>query len=81
MPARPPTRRLLLPRSIGVTVPSMYALGRLLQLAGLVIPPLAILAQLADSIEAKMMLQFLVVAVGLFVTGYLMQQYAGGGRK
>ena len=58
----------------------MYALGRLLQLVGLTIPPLAIIAQLGDSISAGKMLQFLVMAVGIFGVGYLLQQYSGGGR-
>ncbi|MCC6492569.1 MAG: hypothetical protein IT424_06065 [Pirellulales bacterium] len=55
----------------------MYALGRMLQFAGLAIPPLAMIAQLAERIRTGQMLQFLVVAVCLFGTGYLLQQYTG----
>ena len=55
----------------------MHALALLLQLAGLAIPPLAMVAQLAQRITAGQMLQFLVVAVCLFGTGYLLQQHRG----
>ena len=58
----------------------MQAIARLLQFAGLTIPPLAMLAQLADRIKAGQMLQFLVVAVCLFTTGYLLQQYTGSAK-
>jgi hypothetical protein len=53
----------------------MYAIARLLQLVGLTIPPLAMVAQLSQTITAGQMLQFLVVGVCCFGTGYLMQQY------
>jgi hypothetical protein len=53
----------------------MYALARLLQFAGLTIPPLAMVAQLGERIRAGQMLQFLLVAVCLFGAGYLLQQY------
>jgi hypothetical protein len=56
----------------------MFALGRLLQFAGLVIPPLAIVAQLGNSITLGQMLQFLFVAVVVFTIGYLVQRYSGG---
>jgi hypothetical protein len=55
----------------------MYALGRLLQLIGLTIPLLAIIAQLNQSISLGQMLQFLVVAIALFGIGYLLQSYSG----
>lgn len=55
----------------------MHAFARLLQLAGLTIPPLAIIAQLNEEINAGQMLQFLAVSVGLFLVGYLLQQYRG----
>ena len=58
----------------------MRIIARLLQFAGLAIPPLAMLAQLAQGIKASQMLLFLVVSVGLFSAGYLLQQY-GGSRK
>ena len=46
----------------------MHSLARLLQLAGLAIPPLAMVAQLNQAISAGRMLQFLLMAIGLFVT-------------
>ena len=52
----------------------MQFVAKLLQLAGLTIPPLAMVAQLNENIRAGQMLQFLVVAVCLFTTGYLLQQ-------
>lgn len=55
----------------------MYTAGRLLQLVGLAIPPLAIAAQLGESISLGQMLEFLVMAVGIFVVGYLLQRYSG----
>ncbi len=55
----------------------MHLLARLLQLVGLAIPPLAMVAQLGEKISAGQMLQFLVVSVCLFGTGYLLQQYRG----
>lgn len=57
----------------------MQLLARLLQLAGLTIPPLAIVAQLQQNIKASQMLQFLFVAVCLFGIGYILQIY--GPRK
>jgi hypothetical protein len=53
----------------------MHQLGRSLQFAGLVIPLLAMIAQLSEQISAGRMLQFLLFAVCLFVAGYLLQQY------
>jgi hypothetical protein len=55
----------------------MRAFARLLQLAGLTIPILAMVAQLMERIRAGQMLQFLVVSVCLFAAGYLLQQYGG----
>ena len=65
----------------GVTVLTMVALARLIQTAGLIIPPLAIIAQLMEQITLGQMLGFLIVSVGLFTLGYLLQQYSGGGRS
>ncbi len=59
-----------------VTVPAMRTIARLLQLAGLTIPPLAMVAQLLQQIKAIQMLQFLFVSVCLFSVGYLMQLYS-----
>jgi hypothetical protein len=53
----------------------MQILARLLQLAGLTIPPLAVIAQLMERIKASQMLLFLFVSVGLFTAGYLLQRY------
>ena len=53
----------------------MQPIARLLQIAGLTIPPLAMVAQLMERIRAGQMLQFLAVSVGLFTAGYLLQQY------
>lgn len=64
---------------IDVTVPVMYTVARFLQLIGLTIPLLAIAAQLFENISAAEMLKFLVVAVVLFLIGYLLQRYSGGG--
>ena len=63
----------------GGNVLGMFKLGRLLQFAGLVIPPLAIVAQLTSSISLGQMLEFLVAAVCVFSIGYLLQRYSGGG--
>ena len=55
----------------------MHSIARLLQLAGLTIPPLAMVAQLNQSISTGRMLQFLVMAVGLFLLGYTIQRHSG----
>jgi hypothetical protein len=55
----------------------MYTLGRFLQVVGLAIPPLAIVSELNES-NPGLMLKFLVVAVGIFTLGYLLQRYSGG---
>lgn len=55
----------------------MRTLGRLLQFSGLAIPPLAMGAQLSETISAGRMLQFLLMAVGLFVLGYTLQRHIG----
>jgi hypothetical protein len=57
----------------------MYTLGRVFQSAGLIIPPLAIIAQLNNRISAGQMLRFLVVAICVFSIGYVMQRYSRGG--
>lgn len=67
----------LLAAVAGGNVLGMFKLGRMLQFVGLVIPPLAIVAQLADSISLGQMLQFLFVSVGVFLMGYLLQRYSG----
>jgi hypothetical protein len=62
----------------GGTVPDMLKVGRFLQFAALVILPLAMMAQLSNAIDTKMMLRFLFVGVGIFTLGWLMQRYSGG---
>lgn len=58
----------------------MYSLARMLQMIGLAIPPLAILSQLADPdhFGTGEMLKFLLMAVGIFLLGYLLQRFGGG---
>jgi hypothetical protein len=55
----------------------MYAVARLLQIVGLTIPLLAIVAQLDNRISLAQMLRFLIVAMAIFGIGYLMQRYSG----
>jgi hypothetical protein len=62
----------------GGNVLGMLKLGRILQLAALIILPLSMMAQLSGSISLGQMLQFLFVAVGIFTLGYLLQRYSGG---
>jgi hypothetical protein len=62
-----------------VSLLTMYSFARLLQIVGLAIPPLAIIAQLANSITLGQMLGFVVVAVCVFYIGNLLQRYSGGG--
>jgi hypothetical protein len=56
----------------------MHTVARLLQLVGLTVPLLAFFAQLNEQITLGQMLGFLVVSVGLFTLGYLIQRYFGG---
>jgi len=55
----------------------MHAIARFLQIAALIILPLAMVAQLNNDISSGKMLQFLVVGACLFTVGYLLQQYTG----
>jgi hypothetical protein len=55
----------------------MYTLARFLQLVGLTIPPLAIIAQLNERITLGQMLGFLVAAMSAFSVGHLLQRYFG----
>ncbi len=47
-----------------------------MQFAGLVIPPLAIVSQLAETISLGQMLTFLVAAVAAFWIGRILEGYA-----
>ena len=58
----------------------MRSLGRMLQVVGLAIPPLAMIAQLGQRITAGQMLQFLVASVVAFGIGYLLQQCGGAAK-
>jgi hypothetical protein len=62
------------------TVAAMKSIPRFLQMVGLTIPPLIMIAQLAGRITAGQMLLFLVAAVCFFSVGYLLQAYGGKGR-
>jgi hypothetical protein len=53
----------------------MRALGRLLQVVALALPPLSIVLQLRGIIKANTMLVMLVAAVSLFYIGRLMEGY------
>jgi hypothetical protein len=64
--------------SANVTVLTMYTLARMLQIAGLTIPLLSIIAQLNQQITLSQMLGFLAVSMGVFAVGYLLQRYSGG---
>ena len=59
----------------------MYTLARMLQMIGLAIPPLAIVSQLTDpeNFGTGEMLKFLLMAVGIFLVGYLLQRFGGSG--
>ena len=56
----------------------MYPLARLLQMAGLTILPLSMLAQLNGTIDARQMLGFMVAGALAFTIGYVLQSYSGG---
>jgi hypothetical protein len=80
-PDRLPTTTPHLPRKLAEgRLPVMHTLARLLQLAGLVIPPLAMAAQLNENISTGPMLQFLMMAMGLFLLGYTLQRHIGDGK-
>jgi len=54
----------------------MRTLGRLMQIAGLSIPLLAIVAQLNESITQGQMLMFLIAAVCAFWIGRIVEGFA-----
>ena len=54
----------------------MASLGRLLQIIGLVLPPLSILLQLQGAITLGQMLMTLVSAVSAFWIGRIVEGYA-----
>ncbi len=54
----------------------MASLGRLLQIVGLVVPPLSIILQLQGAITLGQMLIMLVAAVSAFWIGRIVEGYA-----
>jgi hypothetical protein len=56
----------------------MYTLARFLQVLGLIIPLLAIVAQLNERIALGQMLGFLVASMTVFIIGHTIQRYSGG---
>jgi hypothetical protein len=54
----------------------MASLGRLLQIIGLVAPPLSIILQLQNAITLGQMLTMLVAAVAAFWIGRIVEGYA-----
>jgi len=65
------------PPGVDGTVRAMYTLARLLQIVGLVIPPLAIIAQLGEHITQGQMLGFLVASICVFMIGQTLQRTTG----
>lgn len=64
-------------KGLNDTVPAMYTLARFLQVLGLTIPLLAIVAQLNERISLGQMLGFLVAAMIMFIIGHTLQRYSG----
>jgi hypothetical protein len=62
---------------VNATVPCMYTVARFLQVLGLTIPLLAIVAQLNERITLGQMLGFLVASMTVFVIGHTLQRYFG----
>ena len=54
----------------------MALFGRLMQIVGLVVPPLAIILQLQNAITLGQMLTFLVAAVCAFWIGRIVEGYS-----
>jgi len=55
----------------------MHTLARLLQLLGMAIAPLAMVAQMSNQIKVGDMLKFLLLSVGIFIVGYTLQRFSG----
>lgn len=58
----------------------MVTVARLLQLLGMSIAPLAMVAQLSGQISVGEMLKFLLLSVGVFFLGYTLQRFSGSSR-
>ncbi|MBI2808400.1 MAG: hypothetical protein HYX68_25715 [Planctomycetes bacterium] len=55
----------------------VYNLGRMLQLLGLLVLPIAMAGEVAESISLGRMLTWASVGIGLFIAGWPLQQTAG----
>jgi hypothetical protein len=62
--------------NVSATFRVMASLGRLLQIVGLVLPPLSILLQLQGAVTLGQMLLMLVAAVSAFWIGRILEGYA-----
>jgi hypothetical protein len=54
----------------------VYRLGRLLQLMGLVLLPIAMAGNIAERLDLRAMLTVAGIGVGVFALGWLLQQTA-----
>jgi hypothetical protein len=52
----------------------LYTLGRLMQLAGLIVLPFAISGNLSEQVSVSGMYQTTFVGIGLFVVGWCVQR-------
>jgi uncharacterized membrane protein YGL010W len=52
----------------------LYTLARLLQFAGLLVLPVAMAGNIAESLDLRQMLMLAGIGVGLFAIGWLLQQ-------
>jgi hypothetical protein len=71
------TLTVLRSKALTDTVRGMYTLARFLQVLGLTIPLLAIVAQLNERISLGQMLGFLVASMIVFIIGHTIQRYSG----
>jgi len=52
----------------------LYTLARLLQFAGLLVLPVAMAGNIAESLDLREMLMLAGIGIGLFAAGWLLQQ-------
>ena len=52
----------------------LYTLARLLQFAGLLVLPVAMAGNIAESLDLRQMLVLAGIGIGLFTAGWLLQQ-------
>jgi uncharacterized membrane protein YGL010W len=52
----------------------LYTLGRLMQLAGLIVLPFAVSGNLSEQLSVSGMYQLTFVGIGLFVVGWTVQR-------